>query len=310
MDWIGKNYESWLPRRGRAAFTGVVQGIWLDDRLCLEYADREVVWLAALLEANKKEWTARRRCHSTAGWRPARCRDMPRCGSRFSYSGLRTTNPKSGPNTSYGGNRVDEPHPGSVDGIVEPPIGRQRVQAGDDGWIGADGYTTKYSAVIRLARLMVIHKACILRREAIKRYQRRGLSIAETEAEAPSHYHLIRQSVVQFMTMAHNGCKSTPMQWLYRRRWYRFKIRYTTTAEGKIQWIGDDVLPRDAVLARPSSGDGARVSRRGTRGVVQAVDGGADGRGSGRGYRSRCRRPSTGAGWSISRPRPGLDGRF
>ena len=32
------------------------------------------------------------------------------------------------------------------------------------------------------------------------------------------------------------------MQWLYRSRSYGFKIRYTTTAEGKIQWNGDNVL--------------------------------------------------------------------
>ena len=44
------------------------------------------------------------------------------------------------------------------------------------------------------------------------------------------------------MTMAHGDQDPTPMQWLYRSRSYGFKIRYTTTAEGKIQWIRDDVL--------------------------------------------------------------------
>jgi hypothetical protein len=44
------------------------------------------------------------------------------------------------------------------------------------------------------------------------------------------------------MTMAHNGKDPKPMQWLYRSRLYGFKIWYTTTAEGKIQWIRDDVL--------------------------------------------------------------------
>ncbi len=32
------------------------------------------------------------------------------------------------------------------------------------------------------------------------------------------------------------------MQWLYRSRSYGFKIRYTITIEGKIQWIGNNVL--------------------------------------------------------------------
>lgn len=53
---------------------------------------------------------------------------------------------------------------------------------------------------------------------------------------------LTRGLVYAFMTMAHGGQDPKPMQWLYRSRSYGFKIRYTTTAEGKIQWIGDDVL--------------------------------------------------------------------
>ena len=44
------------------------------------------------------------------------------------------------------------------------------------------------------------------------------------------------------MTMAHNGQDPTPMQWIFKSRSYGFKIRYTTTAEGCIQWIGDNVL--------------------------------------------------------------------
>ncbi len=60
--------------------------------------------------------------------------------------------------------------------------------------------------------------------------------------EADSHYVLTRRMVGAFMTMAHGDQDPTPMQWLYWSRSYGFKIRYTTTAEGKIQWIGDDVL--------------------------------------------------------------------
>src|SRR5271168_4143325 len=44
------------------------------------------------------------------------------------------------------------------------------------------------------------------------------------------------------MTMSHNGQDPTPMQWIFKSRLHRFKIRYTTIAEGCIQWIEDDVL--------------------------------------------------------------------
>jgi hypothetical protein len=37
----------------------------------------------------------------------------------------------------------------------------------DDGWLDAEDYMPKYSAVIKLARLMVVQEACERRREAI-----------------------------------------------------------------------------------------------------------------------------------------------
>ncbi|KAH7418916.1 hypothetical protein BKA64DRAFT_614191, partial [Cadophora sp. MPI-SDFR-AT-0126] len=112
----------------------------------------------------------------------------------------------------------------------------------DDGWLDAEDYTPKYSAVIKLARLMVVQEAYERRREAIEQYENRGLSRKRAKEKASSHYVLTRGLVRAFMTMAHDGKDPTPMQWLYRSRSYGFKIRYTTTAEGKIQWIGDDIL--------------------------------------------------------------------
>jgi len=38
----------------------------------------------------------------------------------------------------------------------------------DDGWLDAEDYTPKYSAVIKLARLMVVQEAYERRREAIE----------------------------------------------------------------------------------------------------------------------------------------------
>jgi hypothetical protein len=112
----------------------------------------------------------------------------------------------------------------------------------DDGWLDAEDYTPKYSAVIKLARLMVVQEAYERRREAIEQYENRGLSAKQAREKASSHYVLTRGLVSAFMTMAHDGKDPKPMQWLYRSWSYGFKIRYTTTAEGMIQWIGDDVL--------------------------------------------------------------------
>ena len=44
------------------------------------------------------------------------------------------------------------------------------------------------------------------------------------------------------MTMSHSGRDPSPIDWIFKARLYGFKIRYTTTAEGCIQWVGDTVL--------------------------------------------------------------------
>jgi len=112
----------------------------------------------------------------------------------------------------------------------------------DEGWLDTEDYTPKYSAVIKLVRLMVVQEAYERRREAIEQYESRGLSTKAAQEKASSHYVLTRGLVRSFITIAHDGKDPKPIQWLYRSQSYGFKIRYTTTAEGKIQWIGDDVL--------------------------------------------------------------------
>mgnify|MGYP001582933775 CR=1 FL=1 len=64
----------------------------------------------------------------------------------------------------------------------------------------------------------------------------------EAQTEATSYYGLVKQFVGQFMTMAHDGGDPTPMQWIYQTRSHGFKMRYTTPAARKIQWIRDEVL--------------------------------------------------------------------
>ncbi|OBT40058.1 hypothetical protein VE00_09314 [Pseudogymnoascus sp. WSF 3629] len=45
------------------------------------------------------------------------------------------------------------------------------MMKGDKGWHDAEDFTTKYSAVIKLARLMVVHEAYEQRQEQIRAYQ-------------------------------------------------------------------------------------------------------------------------------------------
>ena len=94
----------------------------------------------------------------------------------------------------------------------------------DDGWIDAEDYTPKYSAIIKLARLMVVQEGYEQRQEAIKQLQERGLSADDASKEAHSYFHFIRRLTHQFMTMSHNGQEPTPMQWIFKARSYGFKI--------------------------------------------------------------------------------------
>ncbi|KFY65884.1 hypothetical protein V496_02277 [Pseudogymnoascus sp. VKM F-4515 (FW-2607)] len=118
----------------------------------------------------------------------------------------------------------------------------------NDGWLNAEDYTSKYSAVAKLAQMMVVHEGYEQRQEEIKRKteanerQGNGLTADQIGEAAQSYFHHIRRLTYQFMTMAYDGRDPTPIQWIYKARSYRFKIRYTTTAEGCIQWVGDSIL--------------------------------------------------------------------
>ena len=112
----------------------------------------------------------------------------------------------------------------------------------DDSWLDAKDYTPKYSAVIKLAQLMVIQEAFEKRQERIKQLEEHRYTTDEAKQEAQSYYHLIQGIVSQFITMAHDSRDPTPIQWLYHSRTYGFKIQYTSTADACIQWIRDTLL--------------------------------------------------------------------
>jgi hypothetical protein len=81
----------------------------------------------------------------------------------------------------------------------------------DNGWLDAEDYTPKYSAVIKLARLMVVQEAYERRREAIEQYESCSLSAKQAKEKASSHYVLIRGLISAFITMAHDGQDPKPI---------------------------------------------------------------------------------------------------
>lgn len=79
-------------------------------------------------------------------------------------------------------------------------------------------YTPKLSAVIKLARIMVVQSAWQAARDS-------GDSRV---------WWRVREMVNRFMVRD----EPTPMSWMYDARTYGMKIRYTTTAPGAIRWTG------------------------------------------------------------------------
>ncbi|KFZ20514.1 hypothetical protein V502_03157 [Pseudogymnoascus sp. VKM F-4520 (FW-2644)] len=91
------------------------------------------------------------------------------------------------------------------------------MMKGNKGWHNAEDFTTKYSAVIKLAQLMVVQEVYKQRQEQVHVYQSEMTEV-KARNKATSYYQLVKQFVAQFTTMAHGSCNPVPMQWIYQTR--------------------------------------------------------------------------------------------
>jgi hypothetical protein len=111
-----------------------------------------------------------------------------------------------------------------------------------DGWHSPLGYTPKLSAIVTVARVLVVYQARLKRIEAIEEWTRAGYDHEAAEALAPSHFTLVADMAGRFMTMIAFGGQPTPMDWILRLRTYGMSIRYSTNADGVVDWVGDTLL--------------------------------------------------------------------
>jgi superfamily II DNA helicase RecQ len=110
----------------------------------------------------------------------------------------------------------------------------------DGGWLNAEDYTTKYSGVIKIARMLVVHCSYVEQQDEFES-KRRIMSEEQARAQTEPIFDIVRRRVRRFMTLVSESSKPTPMDWIYESRTYGMKIRYSTTAEGVIEWVGDQV---------------------------------------------------------------------
>ena len=109
------------------------------------------------------------------------------------------------------------------------------------GWMPAENFTPSLSAIVTVARAMVVYTAYRHRFDTIQRLTASGLSSRDAEAEAPSQFEVVKQIVQKCMTLTDFGGMPSPMDRMLHMRTYGMKIRMTTKGDARVSWVGDRV---------------------------------------------------------------------
>jgi hypothetical protein len=120
------------------------------------------------------------------------------------------------------------------------------------GWLSPLIYTPKLSAVVSTSRMLVLYQSTQMRQEKMDTLaEEEGWGPEDAAAMAPSHHQLVQEMANRFMTLTEYGGKPTPMDTILRLRAFGFKIRFTTNAEGVIDWVGDTLLYSNIQFSMP-----------------------------------------------------------
>jgi hypothetical protein len=111
----------------------------------------------------------------------------------------------------------------------------------DGGWLPAVFYTTKLSAVIKLARMFVIRQVMAEWQDEVEGWRRQGFEDDEAKDRATPVPTMVKRKVMRFMVLSSQKTQANPMEWLMTTRTYGLKIRYTTIPAGQIGWRDDEI---------------------------------------------------------------------
>ncbi|KAJ1673709.1 hypothetical protein EV182_004712, partial [Spiromyces aspiralis] len=116
------------------------------------------------------------------------------------------------------------------------------IQA-EHGWRSALVYTPVLSAIVTVARMLVLYQAKRARDEEVRNWrQLTGESEAKVRDRARSHFDRVREMVQRFMTIVAFNGQPSPMDSVLRLRAYGKAIRANTNADGVVDWHGDELL--------------------------------------------------------------------
>ena len=103
------------------------------------------------------------------------------------------------------------------------------------GWLSAENYTPKYSAIVKLARLLVVQSACLKVDSSIQRRLNQGYSQELAQAQAGGYVECIQSAMMRFMVLGQvEQPLPTPIHWIYHTRTYGMKVHYTTAVAGAV----------------------------------------------------------------------------
>lgn len=113
----------------------------------------------------------------------------------------------------------------------------------EDGWKGAEQYPPILSAVIKVARFMVVQHALELSGplddDAFDDDSAYESDSSRQRRHRPKGcLQSVKQMMDKFMVRGSHG----PMQWMLDLRTYGLKIHYNTTSRGHVEWTGGDEL--------------------------------------------------------------------
>ena len=114
----------------------------------------------------------------------------------------------------------------------------------EDGWKGAEQYPPILSAIIKVARFMIVQQALELS-EPFEGDDIDGDSTYASDSESTPQQRRPKgclQHVQHMMDRFMVRGSHSPMQWMLDLRTYGLKIHYNTTSHGHVEWVGQDEL--------------------------------------------------------------------
>lgn len=114
--------------------------------------------------------------------------------------------------------------------------------------MSALNYTPIYSAVMKIARMLVLSQAYFEQADEVRQLmEAEKIDVDEATQKAQSVFSYTRQKVQRFMTRVGGSAEAepSPIDWIIDSRRIGLKIRFDTAAPGMIDWEGNRVQHRD-----------------------------------------------------------------